>query len=654
MVKYVPIPSELKNIYDNWAGIAKDFNNNAAKHENYFLGDVDDTNTPFDKRQLDRIRKTTGVEATINRIYSVTSQAIAYLTRKRQGNKTVAINEKFKNHAITLDKIKQGIINDSLSVIAEEECIKDMLIGGIGIKGVRRPINQYETIFPAVIEHIHYSEIVLDPNCTDRTLRKMQGYFVDKEITLEEAKRVYQGHIDMINIMYINDGDQPLDWTMFTKANVTSANYNRRSPENLMYSQTVWAREYYDKVFTKCYLIEDPKLGIRKLFAENLTELQTPLLRGAIRVEEDIYVRKTTMLGDYIIDVTIEPITEWGMAVRFFEWGGKPYKSKSFIHYGIPIQQAYDSAMQLLLLNGYVITNAGYKAPRQAIPESERKNWEEDLLNPLKLKLYDPVEVGDKVLIPEKDLPGQLSNFYPELLRMFSNGLYEITGFDPALMGITTESSVETFSTLNKYETAALQRIMLQFDHISLAQVQEGNVLLQYILSEMRPEVAYTFLDSDGRLNEVEHTIASIKEAKLAKYRVYTIPYESMPTQRLQVSQELLKIAQTTADPSERKIFIHHALALQDIREVDGLLEEIDEVNNLKGMINQINQVLDREKEIGKQNENRAIRAEYREKIYSRLITGIEKIAREEANEILGSKIRQLQQELKEEKSKDS
>ncbi len=651
MIKFALIPEQLRQIYDNWFAVAKAFHATVAKYENYFLGDIDDTNTPFNKEQLKRIRETTGIESSINKIYSTTSTAIAYLARKRQSSRMVAIDDKYKNHAIVMDKLRQGIVIDSMSIVAEEESIKDMLISGMGSKIIEQPASPYETIFPAVINYIHNSEVILDINCTDRTLRRMQGFFIDKDIPLAEAQRLYQTKIDQINEVYIKDGEQKVVWEQFTRMG-TSGSPNRRAPENLMYMQTVWTREFYDKVFTKCYLIEDPDLGIRKLFAENLFPVQQSLLQNPIRVDEGIYVRKTTLLGDYIIDVTFLPITEYPLIVRFFEWGGKPYKSKGFVHYGIPNQQAYDSTLQLLLLNGYVTTNAGYKAPRNSITPAEKRQLENGLLDPTKVFLYTPVVIGDQVFIPEKDIPGQLSNFYPEMLQLFSQGLYETTGIDPAIMNQTpADNKIETFSSLTKYETASMQRIMLQYDHISLANQQEGNILLEFLMSELKPDVAYTFLDSQGKINEVNLTMEAIKETKLARYKVYAIPNEMMQTQRLSVSQMLFNIAQSSQDGEERKLFTEFAMKLQDIPELDELLDKIDELKNLQGMINQMQDQIKRQNELMKQTENKAINAEYREKLYARMMEAIEKIAKEEQNELLGSKIRQLQQEIKELKS---
>lgn len=656
MVKFTLIPTQLKQIYDNWSSIAKTFHTKTARYENYFLSDVDDTDTPFDKEQLKQIRKTTGVESSINRIYSTTSQAIAYLARKRQSSRMVAIDNKYKNHAIAVDKIKQGIMIDSQSIVAEEESIKDMLLSGIGCKKINTPIDDYQTIFPALIDHVHSSEVILDADCTDRTLRKMRGYFIDREIPLEEAKRLYQSKLDEINLL-IREGtfenqSKELTWEMFTKS-FGSSNVNRRAPENQMYAQTVWAREFYDKVFTECYLIEDVTFGIRKVFKENLYPLQYSLLNTPLRIDKGLYERKTTILGDYIIDVTTQVNTEWSLITKFFEWGGKPYKSKGFVHFAIPMQQAYDSSLQLLLLNGYIATNAGWTAPENSVTPAQRKQIEDGLLDPTKVFLYKPVIAGDQILKPERNTPGQLGNFYPQLLQIFGQGLMEVMGMDPILMGQTQNDSVETFSSLTKYETAAMQRIMLQYDHIALAQQQEGNVLLEFITSELKPETAYVFLDTQGNVNEVNMVVEAIKETKLARYKVYAIPYEAMPTQRIAISTELLKIAQTTNDPSERKIFIHHALKLQDIGEVDELLDEINEVTNIKQLAAQLEEQLKRQNELMKQSENRALNAEYREKLYAKLIGSLEKIAKEEANEILGSKIRQLQEEIKELKSPD-
>jgi hypothetical protein len=654
MVKFTLIPQPLQQLYDNWTTIAKTFHQKTRKYEDYYLSDTQNTDTPFTLEQLERIQGTTGVKSSINRIYSTTSQAIALLARKKLSNRMVAVDDKYKNHAIVIDKIKEGIMIDSYSTVAEEECIKDMLISGMGHTHIVRPQNEYETIFPCLKEHVHSSQVILDINCTDRTLRKMQGYWIDKEIPLAQAQKAYGYLIDQINQLKMNKTDTPVDWSMFIKSAAGNSSDNRRSPENLVYDQSIWVREYYDKLYSKCYLVEDPKLGIRKLFAENLFPMQQSLLQTALRVDEDIYVRKTTVLGDYVIDVTMEPITEWSLTTRFFEWGGKPYKSKGFVHYAIPLQQAYDSVVQMLLLNGWVTANSGWMAPDNSIKPSAVKDWEENLLNPLKIKMYTPVLIGEQLLKPERMQGGNIGNFFPEMMEVFTRGLYEVTGMDPQIMaGMQTSNTIETFSTLSKLETAAMQRIMMQYDHISLAQQQEGIVLIEYIASECRPEVIYNFLDSHGSINEVQFTVESVKEAKLAKYRIVAIPFQVAQTQRLMISQLLFTIAQSTPDAMERKLFIEYALKLQDMPEMDGLLEKMDVVNDTKQQLEGLQEELKRQKQINKQTEDIALRAQYKAKLLEKLISSLEHIAKAESKEIMASQIRQLEQEVKEEKSKN-
>ena len=655
MVKFTLIPEPLRQLYDNWSTVAKAFHEKTRKYEDYYLSDTDNTDTPFTIDQLKRIHETTGVDSSINRIYSTTSQAIALLARKKLSNRMVAVDEKYHNHAVAIDKIKEGIMIDSYSTVAEEESIKDMLISGMGHKHVVRPETEFETIFPCMIEHVHSSQVILDINCTDRTLRKMQGYFIDKEIPLAQAQKAYQYLLDQINQLKLNNSDNPVDWTMFGKGFTGFASYNRRSPENLVYDQTVWVREYYDKIYSKCYLVEDKDIGIRKLFAENLFPEQQTLLQTALRIDEGIYIRKTTVLGDYIVDVTMQPITEWSLITKFFEWGGKPYKSKGFVHFAKPLQQAYDSVVQMLLLNGWVTSNTGYMAPKNSIPPSDVKDWEEGLLNPTKVKFYNPVIIGEQLLKPEKMQGGNIGNFYPEMMEVFTKGLYEVTGMDPQIMaGMQTNNTIETFSTLSKLETAAMQRIMMQYDHIALAQQQEGIVLIEYISSECKPEVIYNFLDSHGTINEVQFTMEAVKEAKLARYRIVAVPFQVAQTQRLMISQLLFQVAQSTPDPSERKLFIEYALKLQDMPEMDGLLEKMDVINETKQQLEGLQEELKRQKQINKQTEDIALRAEHREKLLQKLIVSLEHIAKAETKELMAIEIRSLETELKEEKGKNT
>lgn len=644
MVKFATIPEQLIKIYNDWGSIQRQFYIKAKSHEDYFYNDTEGTDTAFSKEQLKRIEKYTGITTSVNRLYSITSQAIAYLTRKKVSNRLVAVQEKFKNHAIVLDKIKQGIYVDSLSIVAEEESIKDQLITGIGIKTAVIPNNEYMTIFPAYIEHVYGSDVILDVNCTDRTLKRMRGYWIDKEITLYDAKEKYQYKIDKIKELY----EPNIDWTYFTKGIATiPGTDNRRTLEGINYDESVHLREYHDKIYTSCYLIEDKDLGIRKLFKENLYEEQLSLLNNPLRVDQGLYERTTTMLGDHVIDVTINPVTEWLLNVKFFEWGGKPYKSKGFIHFGKGLQQGFDSLLHLMIAHGFAVTNSKYMMPRTSIKESDRKNLENDMYDPSKPFLYDPVMIGNEVLKPERMQPGQISNFYPVMLEMLVKGMYEVTGLDPILLGVTTDNSVDTFAALSKYESAALQRIMLQMDHISLAQQQEGTVLIELITSELKPSTAYTFLDAEGKINEVQLTIEAIKETKLAKYKLYAIPHEAMPTQRLQTANELLKIAQTSTDISEKKTLMQKAFKLQDIPELDDIIEQLDEVKNLNQVIEQMQTANKRQAELYKQMENRALNAEENEKLLDRLIESIEKIAKAEAAELKKSEIVELKEEIK-------
>ena len=332
------------------------------------------------------------------------------------------------------------------------------------------------------------------------------------------------------------------------------------------------------------------------------------------------------MMGDYIVWQEILPLNDYPLVTVFFEWGGKPYRSYGMMHFTMDMQEASDKVFHIMLLNGILTNNAGWKAPKGSIAEEDRKKWEDYANNPKVVKEYVPVVRENQVFVPEREEVGQLSNFYPMVLQMIKQGIEYSSGITAILQGNAQEAGVEVFSSLQQYQNAAMMRVVLSTTHINEALKQLGNVLVQYLASSITPQTYY-FFDDKGNLNELQIVKEIANDFKRFKYLVCSIPSTAMPTQRLAVGTELMKIAQSSPDPAERSILTQKALELSDIREYEEIKEKMDAVKNAEGKLQQLEEAYNRLLETSKQMENKLINISVENRIIKKIADAETEIA---------------------------
>jgi len=324
-------------------------------------------------------------------------------------------------------------------------------------------------------------------------------------------------------------------------------------------------------------------------------------------------------MGDFIVYMEVLPITQWPLKTVFFEWGGRPYRSYGMIHFTHDMQAAFDKVLQIMLLNGILSNNAGWNAPKGAIPEEDRKKWEDYANNPRVLKEYIPKEVGNEVLRPEKDQVTQLSNFYPMVLEMLKSGMEYSTGISAILQGNAQEAGVDVFSSLQQYQNAAMMRIILSTSHVNQTLTEVGQVLTEYLTANITPD-SYQFFDEKGNLNELVIAKEIANDIKSFRYLTISIPQQYMPSQRLAVSTELMKIAQSSPDPTERSLYTQTAIDLTEIPGMDNLKEQLDVVRTTQSKLQDLQNAYNRLMETSKQMENKFINASLEVQIMKELI----------------------------------
>jgi hypothetical protein len=319
-------------------------------------------------------------------------------------------------------------------------------------------------------------------------------------------------------------------------------------------------------------------------------------------------------------------LTEFPLKISYFEWSGKPYRSYGMVHFVQGLQEAFNKTIQIMLVNGMLQNNAGYKAAKGNIPDEDRQKWEDSANNPHVIKEFVPVELNGQVFIPEREQIQGISQFYPMLLEMFKNGIEYVTGINPMLQG-NPSSGVEVFSTVQQYTNAAMQRIILSSQSINVSMEQIGMTVIEYLAWILEPDKYVYFFDDKDNMNQMELTKEFISNLKLNRYMLLSVPDTLTPTQKMATATELYKIAQTTTDPGTRDVYVQAAIGMQDVKELKDLNERIDIVKQLQGQVQQMEEGMKRMEELNKSMENKVITAEVQTKIYQKLFNSAEAIA---------------------------
>lgn len=623
MINFVRVPDPLRSRYETWKSETtwgrKQWLARAEESEEYYYNDVDQTGTTYTSIQTTKIAQNTNIPVSINFLHPVTNQKLALLTQTKPSVKTLSLDGRAKKHAFVLDKMKHGIFYNSNASMEIESMVKDMLVAGMGHIMVT-PVDFYKQgMFNLKVVHVPWDEVILDVNSKSRTLEDMEGFFVERAFTVPKALQVYGGLLNQIKDAKGNPipietftGETWVEQELTDKQDVTTSHWNA--------DDRVIVREYYEKVFTEMYLVKQEGLT-RTLFAENLDEEQQSLLTNAQQIIPDIYIKKTIMMGDFIIWEEILPITDYPLRTAFFEWGGRPYRSYGMIHFTKGMQQAFDKVLQIMLLNGMLSNNAGWTAPKGAIPEEDRDKWEQFGANPKVIKEYVPKVLENQVLKPERDQVTALSNFYPMVLDMLKSGIEYSTGVTAVLQGDAKEANVEVFSSLQQYQNAAMMRVKMSTGHINQVMKELGQVLIEYMVANLTPD-SFSFFDENGELNELQIALEAVNDIKTIKFLTVSVPSTALPTQRLAVATELAKIAQSSPDPAERQILTAKAMELSDIREWDEMQEKLDAVKRAQSSLEDLQAAYDRLMETSKQMENKYVNISLENRILKQLAAG--------------------------------
>ena len=606
------VPEKLTKKKSSWDSAKALWLKRAEEAYGYYFNDIEDTGTTLTQEQVERVKQTTNIPVSINYQHPVLAQKHAILSQTKPSHKVISLSNssEAKQVAFVLDKAKHSVLYNSEAQTHNEEAIKEFLITGLAHTALVKKDFTNDGEFDLSYQMLSVFNVTVDPNSRMKTGEDSSGWFYTKELPEDVIRKLYQPIIDIINEYYGKEYKLE-DFLNIRSATVSSI----ISLDTVADARKGVIMEYHDKTMAEMFYIENPETGdVDRVFRENYFPEQFEILietSKVLKTEFNYFERVTTVLGSKVIEVRVEPITLSSMRSWFYEWGGKPYRSYGMIHFTRGMQEAMDKTIQLLLLNGMLQNNAGWTAPKGSISEADRSKWSIHGANPMAVKEYTPVIIDNQVLRPERDVVPQLSNFYPMVMEMMKAGIEYSTGINPMIQGDPRGAKIDVFSSLQQYQSSAMQRINVASMHINQCQEYMGRVLIQYLCANLKVNKYYSFFDEQGKFSEIQTTREFIQTLALNNFTVLAVPAEGTQSYRLAMATELMKISQTTPDPQERNVYIKKAFSLSDIRGYDEMQDELNEVKKLNGVIAQQQEALDRDEELKKQFENRALQAEY-------------------------------------------
>ena len=655
MITLEEVPQWIIDLRNTWVAHRDRWLQRALTEEEIYYNDVEETKTNFTKEQLEKIQTKSGVPVNLNLLYPFINQKLAILANSKPAFRLVGLDERGKQYAEVLDKAVKSIMYNSEATGEEEETIKAMLNMGMGISIIEEKDYYQYGSFGIQYADIHPSMVVLDANSRKRSMIDARGFFIEKEITIDEARNRYGMILNAINEERIANGDVEITMEYFAKQGTGDAKDRGKIDSGWQRDGVIDVKEFYSKKFTKMYFVPDEKGGVRRMFKENLLTKEAEfVLGGAKDVEENMFIRKHLILGNYLVAIVILPITQFPIKVKYFEWGGKPYKCYSMIHFELKKQETMDKAVQLMITNGMLTNNAGYMSPKGGIALEDKDKWETLGNKPGIVKEFVPTVIGGQAFIPQREQIQQLSNFYPMLIQMMGESIRTSTGVFSTVTGDAQEAKIDVFSSLKQYQDASMQRIRLAMSHINLANQALGNITLEYLLANIDTQDKYVFFDDNTELKELSTMNNLLNEMSMGRYKVLSVPAEALPTQKLSMANSLMQISQTTPDPVERNIYIQKAFELSDMRAFDDVKQQVDVAKKLQSQVGALQDQIKRLEEINKQYENKYLNAEMKAKLAERLADMEAELAKAETVIDKEVEIQKLKTQLKEANKSDT
>lgn len=235
--------------------------------EEMFFADVENTRSQFTKAQLTKIEAKYDIPISTKVIYAILEQVLSFLSGSKPYPRLIASSDDPANKEFTMLYEQahnacwyESKANDELTV-----ALRDMINVGSGFMHVRKNNFFGETTFNTVVEHIPWTDVLVDPSSRKSDFSDAEMMCIVKVLPKDKAELEFD--VTLADEDYITAssgsmgagyGDTARDPYLFP-ASVSTGGYG-----DFRNDKYVWVRQFYEKKLVSVYIGENGELATKK------------------------------------------------------------------------------------------------------------------------------------------------------------------------------------------------------------------------------------------------------------------------------------------------------------------------------------------------------------------------------------------------------
>lgn len=548
-----------------------------------YHNDRDGTNTQYTQQQLEALEKLKQPGISMNHIMPIISNQKAVLTADRPTGKVIpSFGTYDKKVAALYDALLGAMWQRSHGDAHYRKAVKDMLITFIGCMIVEPQTFYRRGKFNLTFDHVSWKDLYIDPSArrSGLSFEDAECIYIGKTMPKRKVKNVY--------------GFVPKDRGMFIKVD-----FDQTSEEQD--NEYVLIRDCYEKVYGIYCLFNVPNAEseshylTRRVFG---SERELDAFRKKYNAKltsyvENIYVRKRTIIGyDDMIEDKILPLTVYPMAILTPDDFDNPF-GKSPVEYLREMQKAMNKFILTTIHNASVGSNVRLIAAQGSIINRDAVVKNGAAAGGLIEYKPDPNLPNNGAPVPIYPAPlaaawFQLGNFMRDAME-YNAGRPGFTQGDPTQSPntATAANTVASFAELrprdmrSRCETAISMMYKAAIEYINYY----GN----------RDEIARYVDDRDEIVDIPLEQI--LDDTSLIEHDVVTSTKASLPTDRVEMKNDVRLALQQTSDPGWQKFLFLENVELSDSPAAERIRKKLDIFEQMNGQIQQLQKELnDRDK----------------------------------------------------------
>lgn len=613
--------------------------------EEFYLSDIDETRTQFNKSQLDFIKKKYDIPISTKIVYAIVEQVLAFITGGKPSIELMAQEEIVRDWVILYKRLINSIWYENNVNSEFYYAIRDMLVTGAGYLHVRPNSYYQESTFGVVVERVDWKNVYIDPYCTKWDLSDADYAAICYTMPKGKAEREFD--------ISISKDDTRNELSAEGAGEIIEYAYYDSYPSNLSNDEfkPIWIKNFYEKKNVKVYITPEGYISLEEPIPSKITNKQKVLLGQQINVLEqqmEQMVGMTTSIGQ-MEQQEIEDTNQQYEQIKsqleqmYNQFVSMPDLIDGYVmimENGRPIEiEEYMVIKQKRVENTLMVGDKiKYRRvlPTDEIPiirisytdsrninkyygaihtikdlvKAMNKLWgamiyDMQMRTSLRV-IYANQSVADPVLAESKfALPGAWIGYDadPELpdggrptvtdvsaanqyiiqaLQMLQQMIEYITGIYGVIQG-DPSSAPNTASGTQSLQTFGTQRVKLLTRKIESASERLAYVLVLYLQKFCPREKVLQLLGEDIDITIMDQSINT-------KFKVRCSIHESLPTSRQIASAALSRLAATAQTPGMQQLFAQYMLRFLDIKEADQIAQELQVVQQLEQQLQTLQQ----------------------------------------------------------------